>query len=411
MTRLRASEETQPNAAAEPSQRSAPAASAGRADRGGSADAVGGATSGALTADGLAALQGTAGNRAVVQLVQAGPLPVARDAIDPLTALTDALKRLSVEERAAEFDGHGRSREATALRNILAYARLHWAAGPLGDDPGFGLRLYVAALDLSGEFGDAASFEKLPPRLKAIVYSAEKLNLDPLGGTVAAQNQEWMKTDGGVVGGRSGKVPGSTGAYGANAWKCNKLVADAYLADEGGDIGNRNYPFYGKGRDRTWAYQANDLAADVDGRGPKLAPGKELKHFPYTELAHLSADGTTVVEIDEFDDKGVRTARYILTGGVFEKHVPDGSGGWTKTAVTRDPANLTPGSMADAGDIVAFHSAERGESGHTGLNLGYDLFISAMNATEGIGILSINRHVDPGTWDHYDYVGFRQFTK
>ena len=218
-----------------------------------------------------------------------------------------------------------------------------------------------------------------------------------------------MTSSGGTTGGRNPAVSGSTGTYGHTSWKCNKLVADAYLAKGGGEIGKKNYPMYGSGKDRQWGYKASDLAATVSGGKPKLEAGKELKRFPYSELLHLSADGTSVVEIDEFDDKGERVARYILSGSMFEKHVPDGTGGWTKTKDTRDPAELKPGEFAEAGDIVAFHSAEKGVSGHTGLNIGHDLFISAMNATEGVGILSVSLHINPSEWDRYDYVGYRRF--
>lgn len=272
MTRLRASEETR--SAAEQSHRPAPSAVT-PSERGD------GALNGPLTAERLAQLQASAGNRAVVHLFPAAPTVVARQAASVLGGLADVLRRLSVEERAAEFDRQGRNREATALRNMLAYATMHWSAGPLGDDPGFGLRLYLVALQLSGEFGDSASFVDLPARLKAIIFSAEKLNLDPLGsGTVAARNQEWMKTTGGTVGGTSPKAPGSTGAFGPNAWKCNKLVADAYLARGGADIGKGNYPFYGEGRDRQWAYQANDLAADVRGGDAQADPRQGAQAIP-----------------------------------------------------------------------------------------------------------------------------------
>jgi hypothetical protein len=31
-----------------------------------------------------------------------------------------------------------------------------------------------------------------------------------------------------------------------------------------------------------------------------------------------------------------------------------------------------------------------------------------MNATEGVGILSVSKHIDPATWDRYDFVGYRK---
>lgn len=355
---------------------------------------------------GLISLQEMAGNRAVAVLVQ-------RQA-PSTTAEPDLATQLhllvSVDKQASVLDAAGRSREATALRNMDSYATLHASGGPLGDDPTFGMRLHLATLALGREFLRARSFAELSAGRKALIFSAEKLNLSPLkSGTISPADQVWMTSHEGTTGGRNPAEAGSTGAYGPTAWKCNKLVADAYLAGSGGGIGKQNYPFYGKGKERQWGYKASDLAATVSGGKPKLEPGKELKRFPYSELAHLSADGTAVVEIDEFDAKGERVARYILSSGVFEKHVPDGKGGWTKTAETRDPAELKPGQLAESGDIVAFRSAEKGVAGHTGLNIGHDLFISAMNSTEGIGILSVSLHIDPSAWDRYDYVGFRRF--
>ncbi|MQA25363.1 MAG: hypothetical protein GEU94_07810 [Micromonosporaceae bacterium] len=360
-------------------------------------------------------LQRAAGNQAVQEYVAslariqrsplaAGPAPVkAPNPVDLLHLVGEALVD-AIGSRA------GRTRESAALKHVISYARLHGPKGPLGDDTHFDVRLYVVAFRLAKEILAHPSLDKLPPRLRAVVFAAEKLNLSPLrAGAASAANRAWMTSSGGVVGGRNPAEKGSTGAFGPTAWKCNKLVADSYLATSGGDIGKKKYPFYGS--DRTWAYQASDLAATVSKGEPKLTPGKDLKHFPYSELLRLSADGTAIAEIDEFDAKGTRVARYILSGGVFEKHVPDGAGGWKKTKDTRDPADLKPGQLADMGDIVAFHSAVKGVSGHTGLNLGNDLFISAMNATEGVGILSIKLHVDPSAWDRYDYVGFRSFTK
>jgi hypothetical protein len=346
-----------------------------------------------------------AGNRAVTALVQRQP---ATAAPEDLAAQVHLL--VSVEEQARALESAGRVREAVALRSLDAYGALHASGGPLGDDPGFGLRLYLATLSLGRQFLQTPSFDDLLAGQKALVFAAEKLNLSPLkSGAIDPADRAWMTTSGGATGGRNPAQSGSTGTYGPTSWKCNKLVADAYLSRTGGGIGKENYPFYGKGKERQWGYKASDLAADVEGGQPKLEPGKELKRFPYSELVHLSSDGASIVEIDEFDDKGQRSARYILTGGVFEKHVPDGKGGWSKTRETRDPSELKPGEMAEAGDIVAFHSAEKGVAGHTGLNLGHDLFISAMNATEGVGILSASRHIDPATWDRYDFVGYRKF--
>ena len=353
----------------------------------------------------IVSLQRMAGNRAVAALVQ------RTSPSSPIVELAEQLHTLvSVEKQASVLAAAGRTREATALRNMDLYGTLHASGGPLGDDPTFGLRLYLATLALGRHFLQVASFDDLSAGRKALIYTAEKLNLSPIkSGTVDPADQAWMTTHGGTSGGRNPAVSGSTGTYGHASWKCNKLVADAYLARTGGGVGKENYPFYGKGKERQWAYQASDLAATVARGKLKLEEGKELKRFPYSELVHLSSDGTSIVEIDEFDAKGERVARYILAGGVFEKHVPDGKGGWTKTKDTRDPAELKPGEMAEAGDIVAFHSAEKGVAGHTGLNIGHDLFISAMNATEGIGILSVSLHINPSQWDRYDYVGYRKF--
>ncbi|MBW3665018.1 MAG: hypothetical protein KY469_18135 [Actinobacteria bacterium] len=366
-------------------------------------------------AAGLASLQRTVGNAAVAELVglQRAPTSAVAQTSPSVAAPTVqrflGLSQLFGAAALVRLQKAGRTREVTAVNNLTAYAALHGDKGPDGTDKGFDGRLRKAAAELAQQMVTAPSFAKMPARLKAIVYSAEKLNLSPLkSGSVAPENQQWMKTGGGAAGARNPKVAGSTGAFGETRWKCNKLVADAYLAKSGGAIGKSKYPFYGS--DRQWGYQANDLAATVHRGKPQLKSGGQLKHFPYSELAHLSADGTAVVEIDEFDAKGRHVARYILNGGVFEKHVPDGKGGFAKTKETKRPEELEPGKMAQLGDLVSFHSAEEGESGHTGLNLGHDLFISAMNATEGIGVLSIKRHIDPSAWDRYDFVGFRRFS-
>lgn len=305
----------------------------------------------------------------------------------------------------------GQTRAAAALKKMLDYAVLHGSAGPHGDDSGFHVRLFAAVNDLAGEVAAHKTFDKLPARLQAIVFSAEKLNMEKVAGTPSAQNKAWMKTDpdSGTEGAANPGVAGSTGAFGENAWKCNKLVADAYLAKSGAAIGKSKYPFYGS--DKTWSYKANDLAADVDKGQARLEPGKELKHFPYSQLIHLAADGKTVAEIFEFDGRGKVIAKYLLAGGIFEKHVKNAKGKWEKTKETKNPEELEPGVFAQTGDLVSFHNKEKGASGHTGLNVGHDLFISAMNATEGVGILSISLHMDASKWDHYDYVGFRSFKK
>lgn len=346
------------------------------------------------------ALQRTIGNAQTGKVIQ-GPA-VQRFLPD--------ISKLGGMALVAALASSGRTREATAVKNLLAYAALHGGKGPLGDDKGFDKRLNGAAFGLAKEMVSHPSFQKLPARLKAITYSAEKLNLSPLkSGAVDPDQQQWMTSRGGVTGAANAPVPGSTGKYGESAWKCNKLVADAYLAKGGGAIGKGKFPFYSDGK---WSYQANDLAARVWKGVLSLKAGKELKHFPYSELLILSKDGTAVVEVDEFDAKGKRASRYILNGGIFEKHVPH-DGGWKKTKETKTPAELQPGVHAERGDMVSFFNAERSggrrESGHTGLNLGNDLFISALNATEGIGVLSIARHIDPGAWDKYAYVGFRRF--
>jgi hypothetical protein len=361
-------------------------------------------------ASAFASLQRLAGNQAVAALVQRDP-PATAAAPTSLWDLAAQIHLLvSPEQQARLLESRGRTREALALRSLDAYGALHASGGPLGDDPTFGFRLYLATLSIGRQFFKAPSFDDLPAGQKALIYAIEKLNLSSIKtGTVDPTDQAWMTTHEGTTGGKNVAVGGSTGTYGPSSWKCNKLVADSYLAKEGGSIGKENYPMYGSGKERKWGYKASDLAATVSGGKLKLEPGKDLKHFPYSELVHLSSDGSSIVEIDEFDPKGERVARYILSGGMFEKHVPDGKGGWTKTKETRDPSELKPGEMAEAGDIVAFHSAEKGVSGHTGLSLGHDLFISAMNATEGVGILSVSRHIDPATWDRYDFVGYRRF--
>ncbi|WP_182376430.1 hypothetical protein [Nocardioides sp. WS12] len=313
--------------------------------------------------------------------------------------------------RVDALDKAGHKRAAAALKKMLAYATLHGSAGPHGDDSGFHVRLLAAVNDLAGEIAAVKSFDKLPARLQAIVFSAEKLNMEKVAGTPSAQNKSWMKTDtdSGTEGAKNPGVAGSTGAFGENAWKCNKLVADAYLAKSGGAIGKSKYPFYGS--DKTWSYKANDLAADVDKGTARLEPGKELKHFPYSQLIHLAADGKSVAEIFEFDGRGKVIAKYLLAGGIFEKHIKNAKGQWEKTKETKNPEELQPGVFAQTGDLVSFHNQVKGASGHTGLNVGHDLFISAMNATEGVGILSISLHMDASKWDHYDYVGFRSFKK
>lgn len=343
----------------------------------------------------LLALQTLAGNRAVAQLV-------------PTLGVQRFFGGVIRGSMLDTLDKKGRTREATAVRNLLAYAALHGDKGPHEDDVGFDTRLRRATSNLLMQMQAAPSFEKLPARLKAIVYAAEKLNLTKVRtGAIDPANQQWMTSSGGATGARNPGVAGSTGGFGEAAWKCNKLVADSYLAKSGGGIGKSRYPFYGK--DQTWSYKASDLAATVHKGKLQLKEGKELKHFPHSELVHLAADGKSIVEIDEFDRKGRHVAKYKLNGSVFEKHVPDGKGGWMSAKVTKSVAELEPGKMAALGDLVSFHSAKPGVSGHTGLNLGEDLFISAMNATEGVGVLSIKRHLDPSAWDHYDYVGFRQF--
>lgn len=343
----------------------------------------------------LAILQRMAGNQATVQRLTEGFRAAVLAAFG--LARVDAL------------DKAGHRRAAAALGKMLGYADLHGSKGPHGDDSGFHVRLLAAVNDLAGEVAAHKDFAALPDRLQAVVFAAEKLNMDKVAGTPSAQNKMWMTSRPGSEGAENPGVPGSTGRFGAESWKCNKLVADAYLAKSGGAIGKSKYPFYGS--DKTWSYKANDLAATVSGGRPRLEPGKDLKHFPYSELIHLAADGKTVAEIDEFDAAGKVVAKYVLSGGVFEKHVKDPKAGWLKTKETKDPAELQPGVFARTGDLVSFHNKEKGESGHTGLNIGHDLFISAMNATEGVGILSISLHMDASRWDHYDFVGFRSFKK
>lgn len=289
----------------------------------------------------------------------------------------------------------GRERESNALKKLYDYAVLHGDKGPLGDDQGFDQRLIKSVYQLRDQMAKAPSFKKMPARLKAIVFSAEQLNLTALKNDeskVANKDLQWMNTEGGP---RNPHRKGSTKSYGSATWKCNKMVADAYASEEGAGV-KKKYPFYSGG---DWGFQANDLA---------LKTGKQIKHFPFSELVKLAKDGKTVVEIEEFDEDGKAVAKYELEKGVFQKYIKVDDK-WEKTLETKNPDELEPGANAQLGDIVAFRNIAKGESGHTGLTLGNDLFISALNSTEGVGILSIKLHLNSDEWDHYDRATFRSF--
>jgi hypothetical protein len=298
-----------------------------------------------------------------------------------------------------------RSREEVALRRLYIYALSH-PSGPLPhqSDAGFGNRLRQSVIELRNEMMQTETFDTMPTRLKAIVFAAEQLNMDPLkvdqGRAVEndPQDKEWMTSFGGATGARNESRRGSTSAYGPTAWKCNKFVADAYASTEGAGI-KKDYPLRQDKTKHWWGPQANELAS-----------GAKLNNFPHTELAKLARDGTTIIEVDEYDAKGRVIARYKLEGAVFQKYERQGKN-WVKTITTKNPSDLEPGQLSKKGDIVSFRNIQRGASGHTGLNLGNDLFISALNATHGVGILSIKMHLDPGAWDKYDQVSFRSYSK
>jgi hypothetical protein len=284
------------------------------------------------------------------------------------------------------------TREETALNRMIQYAGIH-PQGPLSflPDPTFQQRLYKSAGELLQQMQQYESFEKMPARLQAIVFTLEQLNYDKI---IDPRDEEWMAArEEGDPGMRNEHRTGSTSGYGADKWKCNKFVADAYASTEGAGIRNK-YPLTKGGG--TWGPQANDFAR-----------GNKMKNFPVNELSVLAKDGTHVVEVLEYDERGKVIAKYTLDGKIFKK-MEKIKGKWVETGETRNPEDLEPGHAADIGDIVAFQNVEGG-SGHTGLNIGNDLFISAMNSTEGVGIVSIKQHIDPSIWDQYGKVTFRQY--
>ncbi len=287
------------------------------------------------------------------------------------------------------------TREETALNRMVQYGNLHPQGSIVGmPDSDFQTRVYKSAGELISEMQQYESFEKMPARLKAIVFALEQLNYDKV---IDPQDEEWMTSRAeGAPGKRNESRTGSTSVFGPAAWKCNKLVADAYASTEGAGIRNK-FPLKEGGG--IWGPQANDLAS-----------GETLKNFPVSEMSMLAKDGTHIVEVLEYNDRGKVIAKYVLDGKVFKKHEKI-KGKWVETGESRNPEDLQPGHAASIGDIVAFKNAVRGASGHTGLNLGNDLFISAMNSTEGVGIASIQDHIDPDVWDQYAQVTFRQYGK
>lgn len=294
----------------------------------------------------------------------------------------------------------GQEREEKALFNLFLYA-LHHPQGPLDfmPDPGFGGRVLKSFFALEKQLEQHESFDKAPARLKAIIFALEELNVDA---KIDPQDAMWMTSREGSPGERNPKRSGSTSAYGPSAWKCNKFVADAYASKDGAGVG-KQYPLKTDKDEETgkvkgvWGPQANDLAS-----------GTKMKNFPVKEIQKIAEDGVNILEIVEYDDKGREIAIYKLDGKVFAKYEKQ-DGQWAKTGETKQPEELAPGFSADIGDIVSFKNVERGVSGHTGLNLGNDLFISALNATSGVGIVSISQHLDPDNWDKYSQVTFRRY--
>ena len=311
--------------------------------------------------------------------------------------VTKIIEEHNKDTHKRTIDFKGTSREEKALKRLQDYA-VKFPKGPLTQAPdnNFGTRLQAAIADLKAEIEQTESFEKMPERLKGIVFTAEQLNLDPL----KVEDKEWMTTTSdGTTGGRSKSREGSTSSYGENSWKCNKFVADAYASTEGAGV-RTNYPLTKDQNNNWWGPQANDLAS-----------GKNLTNFPMTELVKLAEDGQTIMEVDEYNKMGQVTAKYKLDGAVFKKYEKKDKN-WIETKQTKKPDELEPGKTAYIGDIVAFHNAKKGVSGHTGLNLGHDLFISALNATSGVGILSIKMHLDRSSigWDTYNQVAFRSYS-
>lgn len=287
------------------------------------------------------------------------------------------------------------TREETALNRMITYGSIH-PQGPIVGSPDntFQQRVYKSAGELLNQMQQYESFEKMPARLKAIVFALEQLNYDKV---IDPQDEEWMTSREGSPGTRNEQRTGSTSAFGPTAWKCNKLVADAYASTEGAGL-RKKFPLKEGGG--IWGPQANDFAS-----------GSTLKNFPVKELSKLTDDGKSIAEVLEYNERGQVIAKYVVDGPVFKKYEKI-KGKWEETGETRNPEDLAPGHSASIGDIVAFKNVVRGASGHTGLNLGNDLFISAMNSTEGVGIASIQDHINPDAgWDQYSQVTFRQYGK
>lgn len=301
--------------------------------------------------------------------------------------------------RKRSINPNGVQREEQILQRLVNYAR-SFPQGPLVEildqkdketkdkvrDETFASRLEQVVIELTTEMEKADVFENLPERLKAIIFAIENLNLNP----VKQSDDKWMKE------GTNPSRPGSSSTN-AGGWKCNKLTADAYASTEGSAIGDQ-YPFT-RQNNRKEAYMANSLAIT-----------KHLSYFPYVELIKLQKDGNHIAEVEEYNEKGEVTARYILDKDVFIKEEKQ-EGKWIKTGETKSLNDLEPGRTAKIGDIVAFNNIQPNHSGHTGLNLGHDLFISALNITKGVGILSIKMHIDSSFWDHYSKVAFRSYNK
>jgi cell wall-associated NlpC family hydrolase len=295
---------------------------------------------------------------------------------------------------------NGSSDDEQALRNLWSYAFAH-PTGPLPDQPdaSFGQRLMTATLAIKSEMERAESHDKLPPRLQAIVFAALEMNMDPLSGTDSDADQRWMTTRPGSVGQRNPGASDSVSGFGEGAWKCNKMVTDSYATAKGAGVGRSNLPIK-KSDSGWWGPQANDLA----GSG-------KLKNLVHAERDVLTDDGLSVAEHIAYDAKGNELRKWVRDegAGVYVEYEKQ-KGRWQATGATRPLADMELGAQASAGDIVSFHNKEKGASGHTGLFLGQDLFISALNATHGVGIVSVQMHLNPNAWDHYDQVSFRKYS-
>jgi hypothetical protein len=341
--------------------------------------------------------------RGVAQREAAGPI----NGNDPLSIvqrlLHDTMNTIAPADPAKKRTLdllNGTSQDEQALRNLWSYAFAH-PTGPLPGQPdgSFGQRLLTATLEIESEMERAESHDKLPPRLKAIVFAALEMNMDPLSGTDSDTDQRWMTSRSGTVGQRNPGAPDSVSAFGDGAWKCNKMVTDSYATPKGGGVGRSNLPIKKSGSG-WWGPQANDLASS-----------SKLKNLVHTERDVLTDDGMSVAEHIAYDAKGNEIRKWVRdeAAGVYVEHEKK-KGRWQTTGSTRPLADMEVGAQATAGDIVSFHNKEKGHSGHTGLFLGHDLFISALNATHGVGIVSIQMHLNPYEWDHYDQVSFRKYS-